>query len=116
MFHSYSCMLTAEDMYKYCQNYDMGIGFFKSWSVKHFRLIEDELKPDESVLTVFVGLVDRYNHSFAITIDRIIMAKQAVFGSSVKSVSIMNINDTSLRKDLLHKFRMLLKQYPLFIK
>ena len=63
MSGSFRPLRTAEDMYDYCKTYDMGIGSFKFWSVKHFRLIEEELKPTESVFTAFVGLLNGFNYS-----------------------------------------------------
>ena len=104
MSGSFRPLRTAEDMYDYCKTYDMGIGSFKFWSVKHFRLIEEELKPTESVFTAFVVLLIGFNYSFAITNDRILMSKQALVGSFVKSISLLNINDITLRKDFIHGF------------
>ena len=104
MPNSFRPLRTAEDLYDYCKTYDMGIGSFKFWSVRHFRLIEDELKPNEVVFTAFVGLINKFNYSFAITNDRILLSKQALVGSFVKSISLKNINDITLEKGPIHGF------------
>lgn len=96
---------TAEEMYKYCIDNHLGVGFSKSWSIKHFQLIVNNLQIGESVYCVFIGLhnytgYSKHNnyYAYAITNRRIIMGQQRVFGAYVQSINIENINDITMKK------------------
>jgi hypothetical protein len=47
---------TAAGMYRYCIANDTGQGWNEKWGIKHFGIIEQNLLPDEKVLTCFIGL------------------------------------------------------------
>ena len=104
MYQRVEPIRTAEEMYDYCKRFDMGTGSFKSWSLKHFGVIEKELRSGEDILTAFIGLINGFNCAFVITTERLIFSKKAVVGSTLKSVTLKNINDTTIRKDLLHGY------------
>ncbi|WP_191435541.1 PH domain-containing protein [Flavonifractor sp. An112] len=104
MAEAFRPLRTAQDMYDYCKTFQMGTGTFKSWSVKHLSVIEDEVKPNEYILTVFIGICNGFNSAYAITSERIIIAQKNLIGSKVRSISLKFINDISLRKDLLHGY------------
>lgn len=96
---------TAEEMYDYCKNNNLGIGNSKGWAIKHFQLLIDNLKPDETIHCVFIGLHNYKsfskhdnNYAYAMTDKRIIMAQHKMFGANVQSVNIENINDITLSK------------------
>lgn len=97
-------MKTAEEMYRYCLDNNYGEGFNKRWGLKHFKVIEDNLTPDEEVLMTFIGLHNYIsttkhdsNYAYAITNKRIIMAQKKLIGENVKLVLLDNLNDVSLQ-------------------
>lgn len=99
---------TAEDMYNYCEQQNMGTGFSKSWSIKHFSLIENELRAGESILTAYVGRLSKnsdgnsgYNYAFALTPKRFIMAQKRIIGNFLKSIYLENVNDVTMKKGLI---------------
>lgn len=97
-------MRTAESMYNYCIENDLGKGTSKKMAIKHFKVIEDTLMKDEEVLTSFIGLHNfisltehENNYAYAITNKRIIMAqKKLIAGETVKIVLLNLLNDISL--------------------
>lgn len=96
---------TAEEMYNYCSENKLGTGTSKGWAIKHFQLLLDNLKPNEEVYCVFIGLhnyksLSKHdgNYAYALTNKRIIMAQHKLFGANVQSVNIENINDITLSK------------------
>ncbi len=98
-------LTTAEEMYTYCKDNNLGTGVSKGWAIKHFQLLLDNLKPDEVIHCVFIGLHNYKsmtkhdnNFAYALTDSRIIMAQHKVFGANVQSVNIDNINDITLSK------------------
>lgn len=104
MAETFRPLHTAQDMYDYCKTFHMGTGTFKSWSMKHLSVIEDEVKPNEYILTVFIGLCNGFNSAYAITSERMIIAKKNLIGCNVRSISLKFIKNISLRKDLLHGY------------
>lgn len=96
---------TAEEMYKYCAENNLGTGMTKGWAIKHFNLLIENLKPDEKIYSVFIGLhnyksMSKHDNNFAyaITNKRIIMAQHKILGANIQSVNIDNINDITLSK------------------
>ena len=96
---------TAEKMYDFSVKHNLGSGNGKGWSVKHFNLIANTLKPDEEVYVVFIGLHNYQsmtkhdgNFAYAVTNKRIIMAQKKILGEVVHSVSLENINNIILNK------------------
>lgn len=94
---------TADGMLAFCEYYEMGAGFSKKWALKHLNLIIDTLRPNEQVLTVFIGIynyksISKHgnNAAYAVTTDRIVIAQQNLVGKSISSVSIDHINDIKL--------------------
>ena len=93
---------TAEDMYDYCETYDLGLTNSKKSDLKRFELIRSHLSPGEAILTVFIGLHNfksNTNHegscAYAITSKRIVIAQNQILGDFIKSISIDNLNDIS---------------------
>jgi hypothetical protein len=95
-------MKTAEQMYEYCLENNFGQGFTKKWGLKHFRVIEKNLLPNEEVLMTFIGLHNYQsmtkhdgNYAYAITNNRILIAQKKVIGENLKIVLLNNLNDVS---------------------
>lgn len=100
-------MKTAKEMYKYCLIHNYGEGLIQSWSLKHFGLIEETLRPDEDVKMCFIGFHNYQsmskhdqNFAYAITNKRIIMAQKKLIGQTVQSVLLDNINDVTYTSGL----------------
>lgn len=100
---------TAKEMYQYCKDNDLGSGFSRKWSLKHFTIIENNLTAGEKVLLPFIGL---HNYStnttkyggyfaYAITNKRIIMAQKKIFGKVCQTISLDNINDITYESGML---------------
>ena len=92
-------------MYQYCIDNKLGSGTTKAWAIKHFKLLIDNLKDNELIYCVFIGLhncksMSKHdgNFAYALTNKRIIMAQHKLFGANIQSVNIENINDISLIK------------------
>ena len=96
---------TAEEMYQYCKDNDLGTGTSKGWAIKHFQLLVDNLKPEEKIYCVFIGLHNYKsmtkhdnNYAYALTDKRVIMAQHKLLGANIQSVNIENVNDITLSK------------------
>lgn len=94
-------MRSAEELYVYCTENNLGDGMTITWSVKSFQIIVDMLKPSETVHAAFIGKLDGHSYAVVITDERIIAANKGLVGKSVKSVSLHNINDTTMKQKLL---------------
>ena len=102
-------LATAEGMYKYCLDNKFGSGWNKKWGIKHFKLVEENLLPNEEVKMVFIGLHNYIsstkhdgNFAYAITNKRIIMAqKKQITGENFQTVSLENINDITFKSGVL---------------
>ncbi|MGU8907281.1 PH domain-containing protein [Clostridium perfringens] len=100
---------TAEGMYKYCLDNKFGSGWNEKWGIKHFKLIEENLLPNEEVKMVFIGLHNYIsstkhdgNFAYAITNKRIIMAqKKQITGENFQTISLDNINDITFKSGVL---------------
>lgn len=93
-------MRTAKEMYDYCIENGYGHGFNKHNSLKHFAVLEANLKPDEEVLFPFIGLhnyqsISKHDNNFAyaVTDRRFLMAQKKVIGQNVQSVRHDYFND-----------------------
>lgn len=100
-------MRTAEEMAQFCDDNNTGAGFSAKWRLKHFKVVEQQLKDDEEVLVCFIGLknfVDIANHednwAYAITNKRIIIGQKGLIGEKVDVISLRDLNDVSFRKGL----------------
>lgn len=100
-------MRTAEEMVQYCDDNNTGAGFNAKWRLKHFQLVENQLKSDEEVLVAFIGVknfVDIAHHeenwAYAVTNKRIIMGQKGLIGEKVDVISLRDLNDISFRKGL----------------
>lgn len=100
-------MRTAEEMAQFCDENNTGAGFSAKWRLKHFKVVEQQLKDDEDVLVCFIGLknfVDIANHdenwAYAITNKRIIIGQKGLIGEKVDVISLRDLNDISFRKGL----------------
>jgi hypothetical protein len=90
---------TAEEMLDYCTKYNMGSGRFKAWDLKHLKLIEDAVEPDEAILTVFIGVHDYHSfwginnsYAYAITSKRFLMAQKKAIGSVLDSMPLESVH------------------------
>lgn len=99
---------TAEEMYDYCIKCGFGKGMTKSWGEKHFQVIVDNLLKDEKVIFPFIGLHNYKkmtqhddNYAYVVTNKRILMAQQKLIGQNFQTVNIENINDITMKKDVL---------------
>lgn len=95
-------MRTAEKMYNYCLKNGYGRGMTKGWGLKHFKVLEENLRQDEEVYMTFIGLKDYIsmtkhdqNYAYAITNKRIMFGQKKVLGENFKSVVFDRINDIS---------------------
>jgi hypothetical protein len=100
-------MSTAEGMYQYCLDNKFGSGFNKSWGVKHFGVLENNLINGEEVLMTFIGLHNFVsttkhdsNYAYAITNKRIIFGQKSMTGEKFKSVAHERINDITFEKGM----------------
>lgn len=100
-------MRTAEEMVQFCEDNNTGAGFSAKWRLKHFKVVEQQLKDDEDVLVCFIGLknfVDIAHHeenwAYAITNKRIIIGQKGLIGEKVDVISLRDLNDVSFRKGL----------------
>ncbi|MCI2161176.1 MAG: PH domain-containing protein [Oscillospiraceae bacterium] len=101
-------MHTAEEMYNYCIAHKFGSGTVKSWGIKHFKIVEDNLMKNETVYMTFIGLHNYKssskhdgNFAYAVTDKRIIMAQKRAIGQNFQTVNISNINDITFKSGLL---------------
>ncbi|MDD4835326.1 MAG: PH domain-containing protein [Lutispora sp.] len=96
---------TAEGMYRYCIENNLGSGWNEKWGGKHFKIIENNLLDGEKVHLTFIGLHNYIsatkhgnNFAYAITNKRIMMAqKNTIAGEKFQSVSLDNINDITFK-------------------
>lgn len=95
-------MRTAKEMYDYCVENGFGKGINKNWGMKHFKILEGNLRNDEEVYMTFIGLKDyksmakhEGNYAYAITNKRIMFGQKKVIGENFKSVVFDRINDIS---------------------
>ena len=103
--------LTAEGMYLWAKNNEYYSAVSDNWSLKHFKIIEQSLMPEENVLVTFHGFkivtlhgsknvksTSRHDncYAFAITNKRVVMGQKQLIGEKLHSVYLDNINDISL--------------------
>lgn len=95
-------MRTAEEMYNYCIENNFGQGFNKKWALRHFKVVEKNLLPDEEALIAFIGLHNYKsmtnhdgNYAYAITNQRVIMGQKKLIGENLKVVLLNMLNDVS---------------------
>lgn len=104
-------MHTAEEMYNYCitHNFGGGVGVTKSWALKHFEVLEENLMRNEVVYMTFIGLHNYKslskndgNYAYAITNKRIMMGQHLALGrKNFQTVKLENINDITLASGLM---------------
>lgn len=97
-------MKTAEEMYDYCLEKGFGEGLTRGSALKHFKIIEDNLQSDETVLMTFIGILNfegmtkhDHHHAYALTNKRIIIARKKLIGQSIKTVLLNLLNDVNTR-------------------
>ena len=100
-------MKTAKEMYDYCLKQKLGAGFSAGNSLKHFEVIASNLRSDENVLFVFIGLHNYVsmtkhdnNFAYAITNKRILMGQKKVIGQNFQSVALDQVNDIKFKSGL----------------
>ncbi|MEG2177175.1 MAG: PH domain-containing protein [Oscillibacter sp.] len=94
---------TAEELYQYSLEHNLGTGLGRNWGITNFRLVEKKLEPGEKAFLSFVGLHQfrsmsshQRNFAYAITNQRILMGQVRTFGrirfQSVPLNEILNIS------------------------
>lgn len=99
-------VVSAKQLYDYAKNNNLCCEMSKSWTMKHFDLIAQDIKADERVLTAFSAfyMFDQNSregggiYAYAITNKRFIIAQKKMIGSSFKTISLKNVNDITLNK------------------
>lgn len=93
----------AVGMYEFCKYYEMGFNASKRWALKHFGLIERELRPGETVYSVFMGIYNYIsatkhgnNAAYAITSQRVLIAQKNFIGEEISTVDISRISDVKM--------------------
>ena len=99
---------TPEEMYQYCIDNELGTGMGcgKGGAIKRFNLLIQNLKDDENVYCVFIGLhnykkqtkSNEGNYAYALTNKRCIMVQHKLFGVSVQAVDVESITNISFVK------------------
>lgn len=105
---SASGLSTGEEMYMYAKNNGYGSGITDNWGIKHFKVIEEHLLPNETVLMTFIGLHNYISttkhdshYAYAITNKRIMMAqKQMIAGEKMQTVYLDNLNDITFKSGI----------------
>lgn len=105
---SSSGLSTAEEMYRYAKNNGFGSGVTDNWGIKHFKVIEEHLLPNETVLMAFIGLHNYISatkhdshYAYVITSKRIMMAqKQMIAGEKMQTVYLDNLNDITFKSGI----------------
>ena len=100
-------MRTAEEMVHYCDAHGTGTGFSKRWRLKHFKIIEHQLKDDEDVEVAFIGIKNyksitehEDNWAYAVTNKRLLIGQKGLIGEKVDVISLRDLNDISFKKGL----------------
>lgn len=100
-------MRTAEEMAQFCDENNTGSGMTANWRLKHFKVVESQLKDDEDVLVAFIGLKNyegltkhESHWGYAITNKRIIIGQKGLIGEKVDVISLRDLNDISFKKGL----------------
>lgn len=98
----------AAGMYEFCKYYEMGFNASKGWALKHFSMIERELRQTETVLSVFMGIYNYVsptkhgnNAAYAITTERIIIAQKNLIGEEISSIELTRVNDIKLKTGMM---------------
>lgn len=99
---------TPEEMYQYCIDNELGTGMGcgKGGAIKRFNLLIQNLKDDENVYCVFIGLhnykkqtkSNEGNYAYALTNKHCIMVQHKLFGVSVQAVDVESITNISFVK------------------
>ena len=102
-------MRTAEEMLEFSMENGFGEGITKGTALRHFKLIEESLQKDETVLMTFIGLLNfkgvtkhEHHHAYALTNKRFIIARKKLIGQSVKTILLNMLNDVSLRTHMVY--------------
>jgi len=102
-------MKTAEEMLNYSMENGFGEGITKGTALRHFKLIEENLQSDETVLMTFIGLLNyegmtkhEHHHAYALTNKRFIIARKKLIGQSVRTVLLNMLNDVNLRTHMVY--------------
>lgn len=95
---------TAEQMSAYCRDFGTGYQFLQLGGPHNFKVIAENLYPDEKVYTVFYGIrdyeTDLKNNGYAyvaVTSRRVIWTQGMGEQVTIKSVNIQNVNDITKR-------------------
>lgn len=95
---------TAEQMSTYCRDFGTGYQFLQLGGPHNFKVIAENLYPDEKVYTVFYGIrdyeTDLKNNGYAyvaVTSRRVIWTQGMGDLVTIKSVNIQNVNDITKR-------------------
>ena len=100
---------SADGMYDYCALNGCGTGFSRKSAHKHFKILQDNLLPDEKVLMAFIGKNDYVsvsehggNFAYAITDKRFIAGQHTMLGQAFQNVTLRHINDATFSMGLVN--------------
>lgn len=101
-------MRTAEEMYRYCEENGYLTRPVKRSGTNSFRIIEENLAPNEKVYMAFMGIKDYISmtenkdiYAYAITNERIMFAQKKFLGEEFKSILLDRFNDITLSKGMM---------------
>jgi len=90
-------MKTANEMINYVL--ENGFGEIANKDCKSFDLIEQTLNDDEVVIMAFSGLHNVSKYAFAITKDRLIMAKKRTINFNVKTILLKHLTNVTFKSN-----------------
>uniref|UniRef100_A0AAU8B0D6 YokE-like PH domain-containing protein n=1 Tax=Dulem virus 36 TaxID=3145754 RepID=A0AAU8B0D6_9CAUD len=102
---------TAQQMYEYHKANNLGEIFKEKEMLKHYQLIEADLKPNEYVIVPFIGRRakrlqnGKYESSsysvFCLTNQRLMQARKGWINEEQQQVSLNFLNDVTMQKRLI---------------
>ncbi|MBR6822895.1 MAG: PH domain-containing protein [Clostridia bacterium] len=92
---------SAEEMYDYCMDNRLGFGASKGSAIKHFQVVLDNIKSDETIECFFMGLhnyrsaTEHSGHfAYIMTDKRLIMGQNSLIGDNkIRAINLDDIND-----------------------
>ncbi len=95
-------MKTSQEMVKFCRQYKLGTGLTKRGDLKHFKVIEQELEPDENIYAAWIALNFRNNVKWAglfacaATNKSLILSQKKMFGVNTQILPLCDVQNISL--------------------
>ena len=98
-------MRTADQMYQYCKRNKLGpTRSHRHYLKRAFSVVAEELRDNEDVLVCFVAKINRNSPLFvyAISNQRIMIARKKAIGKELQTIAIDNVNDITIQSGLLY--------------